>query len=293
MNEDIMYLANELVYGNKLTCGTQEVANRRLLLPSSMSVAIDSEELPSSAESSWLNQALDANRSVVFLDTDLVPAQESRSGDLVQNELEVLLARQVTEALLSSGASEKQIGLISFYRQQNKLLSQSLSSHPDIEVLTADRSQGRDKDCVIVSLTRSNKRGDIGELLRDNRRVNVTLTRARCKLILIGSRTTLSCEKYDNPLASRRPQPVIAKLMALLSKRDWIVSLPHEAHLMYSQLLSTSHGLGDSSISGTSNEDDSLPQKRSKRGTIAPSLLNGGTMIRDVVNGIDEAPDTY
>lgn len=72
-----------------------------------------------------------------------------------------ICAVQITEALLGSGIDESQIGLISLYRQQNKLLAQALAARPNIEVLTADRSQGRDKDCIIVSMTRSNKRGDV------------------------------------------------------------------------------------------------------------------------------------
>jgi len=63
--------------------------------------------------------------------------------------------------MLRCGIRESQIGVISLYRQQNKLLSRALSEHPSIEILTADRSQGRDKDCIIVSMTRSNDRGDV------------------------------------------------------------------------------------------------------------------------------------
>lgn len=47
------------------------------------------------------------------------------------------------------------------YRQQIKLLSRKLSHHSELEVLTADRSQGRDKACILMSLTRSNTSGQV------------------------------------------------------------------------------------------------------------------------------------
>ena len=60
-----------------------------------------------------------------------------------------------------------------------------------VEVSTVDKYQGRDKECIIVSLVRSNTERRIGSLLRDWRRINVAFTRAKKKLILIGSETTL------------------------------------------------------------------------------------------------------
>ena len=100
----------------------------------------------------------------VFVDTDAIPAEESRVGDLVQNVTEANLVQQLTECLLHSGIQEDQIGVISLYRQQIKLLSHLLQDHPNIEILTADRSQGRDKDCIIISMVRSNESGSVSDL---------------------------------------------------------------------------------------------------------------------------------
>lgn len=52
--------------------------------------------------------------------------------------------------------SEDQIGVIALYRQQIKLLQDVLQERKGIEILTADKSQGRDKDCIVMTLTRSN-----------------------------------------------------------------------------------------------------------------------------------------
>ena len=59
---------------------------------------------------------------------------------------------------------------------------------------TVDRFQGRDKECIIVSLVRSNEEGKVGGLLRDWRRINVAFTRAKKKLVLVGSASTLRGE---------------------------------------------------------------------------------------------------
>lgn len=75
---------------------------------------------------------------------------------MVQNEVEGKLVYQIVEALLQSGVEERQIGIMSLYRQQIKLLSHLLQERKQIEKWTADKSQGRDKDCVIISMVRSN-----------------------------------------------------------------------------------------------------------------------------------------
>ena len=63
---------------------------------------------------------------------------------------------QLVEGLLKCGVMQSSIGVLTLYRQQIKLLSHLLQSYKGVEVLTADRSQGRDKDCIIISMVRSN-----------------------------------------------------------------------------------------------------------------------------------------
>ena len=67
--------------------------------------------------------------------------------------------------MLQNGVAEEQIGIISLYRQQIKLLSSHLIDHQGIEILTADRSQGRDKDCILISLVRANAENKVTDLL--------------------------------------------------------------------------------------------------------------------------------
>lgn len=56
---------------------------------------------------------------------------------------------------------------------------------------TVDQFQGRDCDCVFVSLVRANAQGDTGDLVRDWRRLCVAMTRARKKVVLVGSVRTM------------------------------------------------------------------------------------------------------
>lgn len=69
---------------------------------------------------------------------------------------------QISAALVHCGVPEEDIGIIALYRQQIKIIAAKLANYPGIEVLTADKSQGRDKECIIMSLTRSNTTGTVG-----------------------------------------------------------------------------------------------------------------------------------
>jgi DNA replication ATP-dependent helicase Dna2 len=60
-----------------------------------------------------------------------------------------------------------------------------------LEISTIDRYQGRDKPAIILSFVRSNPEGKVGRLVQDKPRLNVALTRAKSKLILVGSYSTL------------------------------------------------------------------------------------------------------
>ena len=88
---------------------------------------------------------------------------------------------------------QKEIAVISQYRSQLSILKDSLKlgNLDDVEVHTVDRFQGRDKDVIVMSMVRSNAENLIGDLLKDWRRLNVAITRARCKLIFVGSLDTL------------------------------------------------------------------------------------------------------
>jgi superfamily I DNA and/or RNA helicase len=88
--------------------------------------------------------------------------------------------------------------VIAPYAAQVRLI-RDMCSDRDLEIGTVDGFQGREKEAVIISLVRSNERGEIG-FLSDTRRMNVALTRARRKLIVIGDSATLANNDFFKKL---------------------------------------------------------------------------------------------
>ena len=99
-----------------------------------------------------------------------------------------LVLRKVAE-LQDAGVRGRDIGVIAPYAAQVRWLRQN-SPDERVEIDTVDGFQGREKEAVIISMVRSNAEGEIG-FLADARRMNVALTRARRKLIVIGDSATI------------------------------------------------------------------------------------------------------
>jgi len=83
------------------------------------------------------------------------------------------------------------IAVISPYDAQVQKLRELLRDVGDLEIDTVDGFQGREKEAVVVSLVRSNPEGELG-FVADIRRINVALTRARKKLIVVGDSATIA-----------------------------------------------------------------------------------------------------
>ena len=122
-------------------------------------------------------------------DEQLEPDGESR-----RNPLEARLVRQRIDRLLALGVQPADIAVITPYAAQARLLREMVDAE-GLEIDTVDGFQGREKEVIIISLVRSNPAGEVG-FLADVRRMNVALTRARRKLIVVGDSATLASHPF-------------------------------------------------------------------------------------------------
>ncbi|KAJ2063529.1 DNA replication endonuclease-helicase Dna2 [Coemansia sp. S146] len=222
------------------------------LAPKEVESPISPGEATSSVDLSWVVDVLDPARGAVFIDTDKLQGRESRSegSDLVYNATEIRIIKVLTSVLQACGIEGHSVGMLSPYRTQLRQLeieygirletgdiAQPLAAdaagsedlvptnadhakdtvvYNGIEMHTIDRYQGRDADVIIVSWVRSNSHQAIGELLRDWRRINVAITRARLKLIMVGSRSTL------------QRSPLLAAMLKILAANNGIIQVPYK-----------------------------------------------------------------
>lgn len=109
------------------------------------------------------------------------------------------MAKKV-QALVQAGLPPGDIGVITPYAAQARLL-RGLIADDRVEVDTVDGFQGREKEAIVISLVRSNPDQELG-FLTDVRRMNVALTRARRKLLVVGDGATLSAHPFYADLLS-------------------------------------------------------------------------------------------
>ena len=130
--------------------------------------------------------------ALVLVDTAGCGMEEQREeeGDSTGNPSEARVAFAVARRLVFSGSVlPEELGIIAPYSAQVGLLRELRAASEDtqmarVEIATVDGFQGREKDCVVLSATRSNEKGDVG-FLADARRMNVAVTRARMHCVLV------------------------------------------------------------------------------------------------------------
>lgn len=177
MNEQIMGYSSQVFYKNLLKAHTS-VAKRRLF---------------------------EEDKSVVFIDTAGCGFDEKIEGTSATNPEEAALLLKHLSQFMAEWASKTKppneipsVAIISPYKQQIQILNEQLthiadlqSFLPSIAINTVDSFQGQERDIVYISMTRSNAEGVIG-FLSDIRRMNVAMTRARKKLVVVGDSATLA-----------------------------------------------------------------------------------------------------
>ncbi|WP_109830179.1 AAA domain-containing protein [Reichenbachiella versicolor] len=182
MNEKIMNFSSRIFYKNEL------VANEYV---KSWNIF----------EGDMIVEFIDTAGCGYFEDVD----RETRSS--FNSEESALLIRHLTGYIGQIDSMSKQdeisnIGIISPYKAQTNLLSESIIDagldeiwQKKINVNTVDSFQGQERDIIYISLVRSNENGEIG-FLSDVRRMNVAMTRARKKLVVIGDSATIGQNNF-------------------------------------------------------------------------------------------------
>ncbi|XP_017953827.2 DNA replication ATP-dependent helicase/nuclease DNA2 [Drosophila navojoa] len=222
MNRSITRLANHLTYGQALQCASEQVENAKLQLQ------------PLAECCPWVQRTLQTHleQAVFLLDTDdcaqrcqeyvdaskqlgnTSAAIEQHYGEAVEqtmqstqqqsarsrrvpkysNYCEAAIVLHLLRQLLQAGYDASRIGVIAPYRAQVELLRKLGEHLPGVEFNTVDQYQGRDKDLIIYSCTKTGsttaeqgmERSHEAEILEDQRRLTVAITRAKHKLILLG-----------------------------------------------------------------------------------------------------------
>ncbi|BGP26200.1 DNA helicase [Rhodotorula toruloides] len=140
----------------------------------------------------------DLDEAVVFFDTagqamyERAAEDGSFGSESKSNENEADVVHTYVQALVNANVSPTSISIISPYNSQVLLLASLIHpQYPEIEIGSVDSNQGRENDVVIVSLVRSNADGEVG-FLRELRRLNVSMTRPRRHLVVVGDSETVS-----------------------------------------------------------------------------------------------------
>jgi superfamily I DNA and/or RNA helicase len=196
MHEQIMGFSNQIFYQNRLSAAEK----------------VKEWTLISHLNDSKNANSLDYLQTLEFIDTagcsfdeQFHPETQSRfnpeENNLVIKHLTNLL-QQLSYTYPSVIAENLSIGIISPYSAQVSFLKENLLAHPDLseyknllQINSIDGFQGQERDIIYISLVRSNEKGQIG-FLADTRRMNVALTRARKKLVVIGDSATLGQHSF-------------------------------------------------------------------------------------------------
>ncbi|TIB74820.1 hypothetical protein E3Q24_00352 [Wallemia mellicola] len=188
MHDMIMKYPSEAMYNSKLTA--YEAVSKRTLM-----------ELPNVADNDTEKDEVELSSPLVFIDTDgydffeRIDSEELKKGAVEEgskyNENEVEIIKRKVQDLVHAGVRDSQIAIITPYQAQVGHLNNAVKPQfPGCEIGSVDGVQGREQEVVIMSLVRSNETGEVG-FLKEERRLNVAMTRAKRQLIIVGNSATI------------------------------------------------------------------------------------------------------
>lgn len=186
MNDEIMRFPSEWFYGGMLQ-SAPEVKYRSIL--------------DFDTPITWVNtEEMDCNEEFIGESYGRINKPEA---ELTISQLKEYITKIGRERFLGERID---VGVISPYKAQVQYLRQLIKKDAFfkpyrqlITVNTVDGFQGQERDVILISLVRANEKGEIG-FLGDLRRMNVAITRARMKLIILGNAATLTCHSFYKKL---------------------------------------------------------------------------------------------
>ena len=202
MNEEIMRFSSDWFYGNQVE-SAPEVKYRSILDLDIPMTWIDTSEL--SAE---LASQPDAEAPAKPLFREEFVGESFGRINKAEAELTLLTLESYFKKIGKQRILDERldVGIISPYRAQVQYLRRLLKKREFfkpyrslISVNTVDGFQGQERDIILISLVRANDEGQIG-FLRDLRRMNVAITRARMKLIILGDASTMTRHPFYKKL---------------------------------------------------------------------------------------------
>ena len=197
MNEEIMRFSSDWFYGNQVE-SAPEVKYRSILDLDIPMTWIDTSEIR--------NEELEMRNSSLFKE-EFVGESFGRINK-AEAELTLLALENYFKKISKERILDERIdvGIISPYRAQVQYLRRQLKKKEWVKpfrhlisVNTVDGFQGQERDIILISLVRANDEGQIG-FLRDLRRMNVAITRARMKLIILGDASTMTRHPFYKKL---------------------------------------------------------------------------------------------
>lgn len=204
MHRDIMEFPSKWFYHGRLHAAP-EVADRQVHIMDTPLTWIDTGSRNATTENDeqeTVSSALDMNGN---------GERKNRTGSISNSDEAKLVVHTLRDYVDMIGLEHivndnVDFGIISPYRAQVRLIRRLLKMQrfyrrirQQVSVHTVDGFQGQERDVIIISMVRDNDEGQIG-FLGDLRRMNVAITRARMKLIVIGNSETLSKHRFYNAL---------------------------------------------------------------------------------------------
>jgi superfamily I DNA and/or RNA helicase len=202
MNDDIMRFSSNYFYGGQVE-SAPEVRFRSILDMDIPMTWIDTSAFADSVS----NGSVSDGSAVGAFKEEFVGESFGRINK-AEAELTLLALQNYFEKIGKQRLLDERIdvGIISPYRAQVQYLRRLLMKREYfkpfrrlISVNTVDGFQGQERDIIVISLVRSNDEGQIG-FLRDLRRMNVAITRARMKLIILGNAPTMTRHPFYRQL---------------------------------------------------------------------------------------------